>query len=175
MSIFEPKVTVAILRNSSIIPPNERTKFEAKWASSVKARVTAWKNLPSQKKSPRPICQLEWEAEVVEYVTLLSKKVRPCKKGDAPSKLSLNVPILGPHFVPPSYMHVNKRPGVVNITPEIQYLKPINILHPFYYPELACCPQCQSRTKVTWEGWTATGARDVHGVTCEEVALGLQL
>lgn len=134
-----------------------------------------WSNLPESKRSSRPRCQLEWEAQVVEYVSFVWDKVRPRKKGGQPTMLSLDVPLLGPRFIPPSYLHHCKRPGMIDIKPEVQYLRPVNIIHPFYYPELACCPQCQSRTDVHWEGWTATGARELHGVLEEEVALGLQL
>jgi hypothetical protein len=54
------------------------------------------------------------------------------------------------------------------------YLRPLNVVHPFYYPSLARCPQCCG-TNIVWEGWTGTGARDVHGVKLEEAALGCQL
>ena len=37
------------------------------------------------------------------------------------------------------------------------------------------CSQCQSHNKVTWEGWTTTGAWEIHGIAQEETALGLQL
>lgn len=58
------------------------------------------------------------------------------------------------------------------IEPESAYLKPLNVVHPFYYPRLARCPQCESNS--VWEGWTTTGSRDVHGVSEEEAALGFQ-
>ena len=134
-----------------------------------------WDNLPESRKSPRPRCQLEWEAQVVEYVSFVWDKTRPCKKGDVAAKLSSDVPLLGPRFIPPTYLHIQKRSGSYDVGPEVQYLKPVNIIHPFYYPELACCPQCQSSTDVTWEGWTGTGARELHGILQDEVALGLQL
>ena len=133
-----------------------------------------WNNLPESRKSPCPWCQLEWESQVVEYVNFIWDKTRPRKKGNAPARLGTDVPLLGPRFIPPSYLHLRKQAGVLDVKPDMQYLKPVNIVHPFYYPELACCPQCQS-TEVTWEGWTGTGARELHGVVQDEVALGLQL
>lgn len=150
------------------------------WANvsllQVKRRVEVWSNLPESRKSPRSRHQLEWESHVVEYVSFIWEKTRPRKKGDSPAKLSLDIPLLGPRFVPPSYLHLQRRSGAYDVDPETQYLKPVNIIHPFYYPELACCPQCQSTgTDVTWEGWTGTGARELHGIFQEEVALGLQL
>ena len=142
----------------------------------VKGRVEKWKNLPSNKVCERPLFQLEWEAEVVEYVTLLWNAIR-CRspRSTATKSLSYDIPIIGPRFVPPSYLHSQLRPGSVNVKPETRYLKPINIIHPMYYPELASCPQCGSHDRVTWEGWTTTGARELYGVAQEETALGLQM
>jgi formate dehydrogenase maturation protein FdhE len=56
-----------------------------------------------------------------------------------------------------------------------QYIKPLNVIHPFYYPQLATCPRCGSDKETSWEGWTSTGARELHGLICEETALGAQL
>ncbi|KAF8423455.1 hypothetical protein L210DRAFT_3422835, partial [Boletus edulis BED1] len=126
--------------------------------------------------SNRPLAQLKWEAEVVEYVTSLWNATR-CRsqKATKTKTLGFDVPILGPRFVPPTYLHSRLRPGPTNIQPDVQYLKPINIIHPLYYPELAKCPQCSSCDDVSWEGWTTTGSRELHGVSHEETALGLQL
>ena len=200
MSVFEPKAMVSILRNSSVVLPGEREKFKVQWSQSVsshtgpghhvlticpgsvmsvqqvKSRVEKWKNLPATKACDRPLVQLEWEAEVVEYVNLIWNTTR-CRssKATAVKTLGYDVPILGPRFVPPTYLHLRLRPGPVNMKPDTQYIKPINIVHPLYYPELARCPQCQSRDDITWEGWTTTGPRELHGVSHEETALGLQL
>lgn len=142
----------------------------------MKSRVEKWKNLPATKASERPLFQLEWEAEVVEYVNLLWNATRSrSNKSTTVKTIGHDVPLLGPRFVPPTYLHARLRPGPLNVKPEMQYLKPITIVHPLYYPELAVCPQCQSRNEVTWEGWTTTGAREVHGIAHEETALGLQL
>ena len=118
----------------------------------VKRRADMWDNLPESRKSPQPRCQLEWEAQVVEYVSFVWDKTRPCKKGDVAAKLSSDVPLLGPRFILCMYLHIQKRLESYDVSPEVQYLKPVNIIHPFYYPELACCPQCQSSTDVTREG-----------------------
>jgi hypothetical protein len=101
-------------------------------------------------------------------------KVHANKKNGLPTTLRKDIPLLGPRFVPPSYFHIQKRQTAASITPTCMHLKPINIIHPFYYPQLAKCPNCL-RKDVLWEGWTSTGPRDVHGVTEEEVALGFQL
>ncbi|KAF8546806.1 hypothetical protein OG21DRAFT_1479620 [Imleria badia] len=139
MSVFEPKVIVSILRNSSIVPQGEREKFRMRWSQSVEK----WENLPPMKAYNHPLAQLQWEAEVVEYVTLLWNAVR-CRSQKVLTMKTLrpDVPILRPHFVPLTCLHSRLRPGPNNIQPDMQYLKPINIIHPLYYPELAKCPQC---------------------------------
>ncbi|KAG2106102.1 hypothetical protein BD769DRAFT_1366782, partial [Suillus cothurnatus] len=122
--------------------------------------------------------QLRWEAEVVEYVQCLWEKSRPrSKKIEPTDKLGINVPLLGPRFVPPSYLHIQKRAGLGHrvLEPMTQYIKPLNVIHPFYYPQLATCPRCGSDKETSWEGWTSTGARELHGLICEETALGAQL
>jgi hypothetical protein len=125
--------------------------------------------------NPRPQFQLQWESEIVEYVQFLWEKTRSRSKKGEPSKLGVNVPLLGPHFMPPSYLHIQKRSGGGAIEPKIQYLKPLNIVHLFYYPQLAWCPRCGSDKDLTWEGWTSKGPRELHGIFCEEMALGAQL
>ncbi|KAJ7081764.1 hypothetical protein B0H15DRAFT_912552, partial [Mycena belliarum] len=57
---------------------------------------------------------------------------------------------------------------------EIAYLRPINIVHPLYYPNLLSCPRCGSGD-ARWDGWNGTGSREVHGLRREETALGYQL
>ncbi|KAG1764261.1 hypothetical protein EV702DRAFT_982169 [Suillus placidus] len=125
--------------------------------------------------NPHPQFQLQWESEIVEYVQFLWEKTRTRSKKGEPSKLGVNVPLLGPRFLPPSYLHVQKRSGGGAIEPTMQYLKPLNIVHPFYYPQLGQCPRCRSDKDTAWEGWTSKGARELHGLFCEEAALGTQL
>ncbi|KAG1735767.1 hypothetical protein EDB19DRAFT_1638243 [Suillus lakei] len=82
--------------------------------------------------------QLQWEAEVVEYVQFLWDKTQTSwLKKNEPNKLGFSVPLLGPWFVPLSYLHIQKCSGGGAIEPTTQYLKPLNIVHPFYYPRLA--------------------------------------
>lgn len=122
--------------------------------------------------------QLEWAANVVQYVNHVytATNVRgKGKKGEPPSPdLKKEIPIFGPRFLPPTYMHIQKHSSTSTILPAPAYLKPLHIVHPFYYPDLAKCPQCASE-KVSWQGWTTTGYREVHGVRREETALGYQL
>ncbi|KAG2043856.1 hypothetical protein BDR03DRAFT_930693 [Suillus americanus] len=162
MSVFEPKVVLNLLKNSTAISPINKNAFERSWTVNV---ISIWKESRNHKNHPHPEFQLRWEAEVVEY------KIEPT------DKLGLNIPLLGPQFVPPSYMHIQKCSGLRHqvIEPVTQYIKPLNIIHPFYYPQLATCPRCSSDKETTWEGWTSTGACELHGLICEETALSAQL
>jgi hypothetical protein len=143
--------------------------------NQVKKRMDGWmKARTTQSESPE---QMEWAANVVQYVNYVYKAsaVRGgVKKGNASPALRKEVPIFGPRFLPPAYMHIQKRNSTPKIVPTSAYLKPLHIVHPFYYPDLAKCPQCNS-DQVSWQGWTTTGYREVHGVRREETALGYQL
>jgi hypothetical protein len=114
----------------------------------------------------------------VEYVNFLFKSTKHHgnSKTDAPPlHLPKDVPLLGPRFIPPSYLHIQKRHPTPTIQPQVAYLKPFNVVHPFYYAGLGKrCPQCDS-ANVYWDGWTTSGHRDVHGIQEEETVLGLQL
>lgn len=102
-------------------------------------------------------------------------KTRTRSKKNELSTLAFSVPLLGPRFLPPTYLHSRKRSGGGPVEPTAQYLKPLNIIHPFYFPQLAQCPRCGSHDGVVWEGWTSTGVRELHGLCYEEMALGTQL
>lgn len=138
-------------------------------------KVAGWKkNRTGQVDSDE---QLTWIANVVLYVDYVHKATSArsgSKKAMLPLLLEKEVLLLGPRFEPPSYVHLRKRNATPGITPKITYLRPLNIVHPFYYPSLAKCPQCDS-VDISWQGWTAAGHRDVHGLRREETALGFQL
>lgn len=124
--------------------------------------------------------QLTFAANVVEYVNYVwsETNVRKGAKDHAdPPVLKVGIPLLGPLFLPPTYAHLQKRDKRPQVTPDVGYLKPIHIVHPFFYPGLKQCPQCDSTDEdlVSWQGWTTTGHREVHGVFREETALGYQL
>jgi hypothetical protein len=145
----------------------------------VNTRVKAWiKHRSSATRNQSSIiAQLEWEAEVVEYVGFVYKLTKThgnSKKATLPPCLPKDVPLLGPWFLPSLYLHIQKRQSMPIINPEISYLKPLNIVHPFYYDSLGSCPRCQS-TDILWDGWTTTGHRKLHGIHEEETALGYQL
>ncbi|KAK6984837.1 hypothetical protein R3P38DRAFT_2575379, partial [Favolaschia claudopus] len=119
--------------------------------------------------------QLTFEANVVEYVALMYAESRHHgnSKATGPKTLPKGFPILGPRFVPPSLLEAKKRTPA-KIEPNTLYIRPLNVVHPFYHDNL-CCPQCDSMD-IKWDSWTGGGARGVvHGVRCEERAIGYQL
>ncbi|RDB21084.1 hypothetical protein Hypma_011838 [Hypsizygus marmoreus] len=174
MSVFEPEIIKAILKVTK--SPKDQKTFEKDWDSRVQKKVQNWsgkRGIPSTQRD-----QLEWEAHVVEYVDFVHKLTAlhgNASSGIAPS-LKKGIPILGPRFSPPSYLTIQKRDVTPNIKPETTYLRDITIIHPFYYPHgfLSKCPDCESR-ETLWDGWTGAGPRDVHGLRCEERAMGYQL
>jgi hypothetical protein len=110
----------------------------------------------------------------VEYVNFLWNKTKLPGKDGARAYLAKDIPILGPRFIPPSFSLLERRQYGVNSGPETTYIKPFNVVHPFFYPTLEKCPQCHLED-TTWDGWTGTGSREVHGLFREETALGFQL
>lgn len=118
--------------------------------------------------------QLEWESHVVEYVSWAYNFTKS-KNGRA-SPLKAEIPLLGPRFIPPSYMHAHRRRSVPDIQPETAYMKVLTVIHPLYFDTLAMCPKCDATgADVAWSGWTSTGHCEVHGLDREETALGYQL
>ncbi|KAI0299515.1 hypothetical protein BC826DRAFT_1090503 [Russula brevipes] len=176
MSVFEPEFIIAILK-LSLLPGDNPKVFEENWKDSVGRRIEAWKNShpPEQMASD---AQLTWEANVVQYVDHLYQRTKRQKDSKThcyglPNALLPTILLFGPRFLPPSYLHIQCRHPAPSYNPTQAYLKPINIVHPFYYPQLAQCPVCKSKD-ILWEGWTSTGSRRIHGITCEETALGFQ-
>lgn len=121
--------------------------------------------------------QLEWAAAVTVYVDFVHKRTSlhgNAKTGSVPPTLGEGFPILGPRFVPPSHLHLQKRRSQPRIQASTSYLRPLHIIHPFFYPSLAQCPTCGS-DNVSWDSWTRNGPREVHGMHRDETALGVQL
>ncbi|KAK6969493.1 hypothetical protein R3P38DRAFT_2419562, partial [Favolaschia claudopus] len=119
--------------------------------------------------------QLTFEANIVEYVSLMYTESRHHgnSKASGPKTLPKGFPVLGPRFMPPSLLEAKKR-SPANIQPTPLYMRPLNVVHPFYYNDFSC-PQCDS-TDIKWDSWTGGGARGVvHGVRREERAIGYQL
>ena len=115
---------------------------------------------------------------MVEYVAYLHHKTAVHVNASAstvPPSLSNNIPLLGPYFFPPTYLHIARQNPTPIIDPETVYLVALTVIHPFFYPGLlTTCPQCAS-TEILWDGWNATGGRDVLGVQRNERAIGFQL
>ena len=144
----------------------------------VQQTLTHWANGQKSKNAsehPDSQAQLKWAAEVVQYVDHVNSLTTICRgaKKSAP-QLRPEVLVFGPLFIPPSYLHMRKQGMVPDIGPETGYLKPLHIIHPFFYPVLVVCPHCDSEY-IGWEGWTSTGPHEVHGLFRDETALGVRL
>lgn len=140
----------------------------------VERHVNTWTD--NRKNQSCNIKYLEWVAAVLEYINAvyIETKVPPNAKNRLMRPLTSVIPIIGPIFIPPSYIHLRIRDPTCFVTPDIAYLKVLHVVHPFYYPNIGRCPYCTS-TNVRWDSWTATGPREVHGVDREECAIGYQL
>ena len=109
--------------------------------------------------------QLHFVANVVVYVKHLQKLTAraPNAKSDAPKPLSESVPLFGPRFIPPNALwESSKRGPAADVTPESLYLKPVTVIHPFYFRGLCHCPNDLStepseRHDFKWDGWTTMG------------------
>ncbi|OBZ69969.1 hypothetical protein A0H81_10476 [Grifola frondosa] len=169
--------TVEIIRTiiKKTLPEKEQRNFENKWITEVKKRTETW--LRNRSTQSRVFEQLEWEANVVQYVDYVFNETKVhgnAKRRTEPLTLKKEVPFFGPQFLPPLYLHCRKRDSVPIIEPTTAYLKPLNVIHPFYYDNLKHCPQCSSE-EVSWDSWTTTGHRELHGVRLEECVLRYQL
>lgn len=114
--------------------------------------------------------------QYVNHVWKLSKVHGNAKsvKKSSPMPVSKDIPLLGPRFTPPRYFHQRKRQYTAIIKPDTQYLRPVTVIHPVYFEDLAKCPICGS-ANVAWDSWNATGPCEVHGTNEEETAIGYQL
>ncbi len=137
----------------------------------------------------QPLSPSMWEefkfiAHVTQYVKFIYQYSKTSTK---PGHFSLpdNIPLLGPHFIPPM-PHIVSRHCKIPLVLEAYYLCPVTIVHPIYYP--IRCPDCRKASetpdtlsdstnnqKISPERWTSDGPRCVHGVDEEEFALGLQM
>ncbi|KAK6969492.1 hypothetical protein R3P38DRAFT_3500892 [Favolaschia claudopus] len=174
MSVFEAGTVQEQLRPHL---KDVKSKFKT-WDNKVKDHVDSWiKIYPSEfhGENSQIRLQLTFEANVVEYVSLMYTESRHHgnSKASGPKTLPKGFPVLGPRFMPPSLLEAKKR-SPANIQPTPLYMRPLNVVHPFYYNNFSC-PQCDS-TDIKWDSWTGGGARGVvHGVRREERAIGYQL
>ncbi|TFY52964.1 hypothetical protein EVG20_g10326 [Dentipellis fragilis] len=197
MSLFEPFIVRSQIK--ATIPAKDQVAWEDGWKRRVAARLDTWgegqkkrekrakgskdpkdpKETEEEEEEPKRLTQPEWEVNVLEYVSFLWEKTwvhGNARKGTEPASLAKNVPLLGPRFLPPTHFHLQRREKKPDIHPALLYLKPLNVIHPFYYPELGACPQCSAGADETlWDSWTMTGHRQVHGLWRKECAVGYQL
>ncbi|EJD40175.1 hypothetical protein AURDEDRAFT_170755 [Auricularia subglabra TFB-10046 SS5] len=194
MSIFEPASIRAILCAAE--PPAKRAEFQSKWNTSVEKRCKTWATfekkridkLKSQSQGAdtdsddipyaRSDMQLRWMAEVVEYVNHVHSRTRVHGNAKSVNRpvLSDTIPLLGPRFVPPPPALVSSRRAAGELKPDAWYLRPLNIVHEFFFPDLRTCRVCGAgESRTSFEGWASSVPRRVHGVTMEEFALGQQL
>lgn len=142
--------------------------------------VTRW-----LKDTPDPpanvVEQLKFSAHCVHYTNLINKLTRvhgnakKVTKTTSRPNLELLVPLLGPQFLPPTHRQLSHRNRAADVTPDSYYLKPLTVLHPFFYPELLVCPNCKTNQHTSIEGWTHSGPRDVFGLRRHETAIGVQI
>ncbi|KAF9078661.1 hypothetical protein BDP27DRAFT_1412611 [Rhodocollybia butyracea] len=171
MSVFEPTAVLATLK--SLEAPSKQASFAREWTVNVEKRAQQWEKNRSKSSQSVNTDQLLWDAHIVEYVNYMHEK-RKVKGAGSPKILRPEIPLYGPRFMPPTPFHSTIRQISPQIEPKIFYIKPLNIVHPFYYSELRRCPR-NSHHKPTWKGWTGAGPREVHGMFREERALGFQL
>lgn len=144
----------------------------------VDKRVKSWRNHKDNKRTP--VFQLEWESEVIQYVEYIHKKLSVHGNAGALAKeailtLEKSIPLLGPKFSPPSFLHSMRRKATPTVLPEQAYIRAITVIHPVYYPTtFTACPKCNS-SNILWDGWNGTGARSVYGIRMNERAIGYQL
>ncbi|TFY79755.1 hypothetical protein EWM64_g4258 [Hericium alpestre] len=179
MSVFEPEIVRTVIKNA--LPVKEHGRFEKDWNTSVNDHVGTWKVSNPHAEEATAHAQFTWAAHAIAYVEFLHTHTKPPPRspaGTKPLPLTLKVPIYGPRFVPPEYLHVVKRTPstkVPKVKMETTYLKPLTVIHPFYHaPRLSVCPRCRGNN-VSWDSWTATGPRSVYGVRRPEMALGYQV
>jgi hypothetical protein len=76
-------------------------------SSQMKKRKDEW--MKHRSAQPEREQQLEWDANIVEYVQYVHKKTSihaGTQNGTAPPSLGKEVPILSPRFLPPTYLHL---------------------------------------------------------------------
>lgn len=154
------------------------------WRTQLQAQASKkTKTKPSEATEPTGNVldkQLEFMAHVAVYVSHLHNdtKLHGNSQAKQAPTLKAEVPIYGPRFVPPTHLQTLRRKGPnAPIVPETAYLRPINIVHPFYYPQLALCPDCKTDDEKIFKTnsqWTAGCPRKVHGLSEEEYAYGVQ-
>ena len=148
-------------------------------------RVIKWTEARQGHQSPRRD-QLQWEANVIEYVNYITASkaaVTTSRSKLGTYQLPPSVPLWGPVFYPPTFDDIAKRyPATLRdkqttrlqITPNAAYLRPLTVIHPYYFKSLRRCPRDAAHSVVN-DGWQSNGSREVHGLYHEESAIGFQI
>ncbi len=137
----------------------------------VSRRTTSWKKARKTQSTFEP--QLKFNAECTAYTDALWDKIRPTKPSGEFLALPSDWPLCGSEFNPPTFMHYQRRQVASECNPEWAYIKTCRVLHQVFFPWIARCPNCHSQN-VQMNGWTATGHREVHGLSSEECVIGVQ-
>ncbi|KAF8973795.1 hypothetical protein BDZ97DRAFT_1912253 [Flammula alnicola] len=95
--VFEPRTIRGILKGLEK-SATAKEQFEIAWKANVNKRVNSWTN---HKDNCTPAEQLEWEAEVVEYVDYLHSKLAvhgnaSTSAKEIPRIIDKSIPLLGP-------------------------------------------------------------------------------
>ncbi|KAF8186240.1 hypothetical protein BJ912DRAFT_927161 [Pholiota molesta] len=155
--IFEPKLIREILMKLEKTSKDQAV-FEKTWQNNVNKRLKTWND---NHLAAQPF-QLEWEAEVMEYVDYLHSKLKVhgnSKDKDKARIIDKAIPLLGPRFMPPGFLHSMQRDPTPSIDPKQVYTVALTVIHPVFYPNMfTSCPHCASDA-ILWDGWNATGAR----------------
>ncbi|KAI1782658.1 hypothetical protein LXA43DRAFT_1103634 [Ganoderma leucocontextum] len=173
MGGFEPDTTLA--QCAATFPTEEkRKKFISKWKLNVDRRSKTWEaNRDNQSKNPH---QILWTAHIAEFLNATAEATRSPQGIDFSVALHPAWPMPGPLFDPPTFLHASKRNPTPEVNAEDTYLKPVHAVHYAYYSMLRRCPNCGATGKaVQFGGWNATGPREIHGLSREEMAIGIQV
>jgi ribosomal protein L32 len=120
-----------------------------------------------------------WCANVLVYVDHVHKETRVHgnSKKTSGNPLPLEIPLLGPVFLPPEPSLLLKYTPHRPIKPTDYYLRNFTVVHPFYMaksPLLTCpgCVQTQQIPKITWRSWSNKAPRLVHELDRDSLAMG---
>ncbi|PIL30720.1 hypothetical protein GSI_06888 [Ganoderma sinense ZZ0214-1] len=152
-------------------PRPDQDPFKTKWNGAVKKRVSGWKNARKTQSTFEP--QLKFNAECIAYTDATWDRIRPTTTGGEFLALPPDWLFAGPEFYPPTFLQYQRRHVASDCNPEWAYVKVCRLLHPLFFPWIGRCPICHSRD-VDMTGWTATGHREVHGLSSEECVIGVQ-
>lgn len=148
------------------------------WGTTkIERRARNWSIIREKERQSTYQPQLDFVSGTCEFTAFLANQIRNTKgeKG-AKKKLDPRIPAYGSKFYPPTYVSEKLRKVTPNVTPDLSYLKPVTVLHPALIEELNFCPRCNATgSDLSWNGWTTSGPRDVHGISSEEQVIGVQM